>query len=887
MSLKSFIDLLNTSSFCAMFMNLPLIFRSFVGSVFLLCSIPSASVATLHTINVNNLQTKDFNGRSFSYTIPEGENQLLVVFVAGKNDLDYVRYNGVGLQKITSARWNDNGGSGGRHVVSASMYFMADPVATAGASTADIYLSSNNSSDRLAVFTLNNVYQVDPIGAVGDSGNTSAGLGSPLPPINLTLEATDSLVIGALSRFTQAAGHTLEGGDLETIIGELSNGSNWGTSGPRSLVVAQGTGGVEGSSFVSDFSHPTVDVDWQSALAVEFNAVAPYIVVPIQITGVMATAGDGWITLSWDDYPPASSFNVKRATSAVGPYTTIATVTEPTYEDQTAVYGTTYYYAISGVNDIGEGADSEAASAVTIAPVNPPGTPTNLFGTVGYVTANLSWDSLTGAATYNVKRSTTPGGPYATVANLSETTYQDTVPTGGVTYYYVVSALNSVGEGTDSAELAVVPWIPGTPQPYVLVEEDFGGGPKFHESDADLFYSFIRSKGGSSKWEASPSFKSTGLAVSDGGNGSGFLTMGDYINSYKGHRDGEFHLTVTMDITGGDWVAMGYLTRPWRHNAFHVAPFSRGVGNIRYEIEGTTFGYTIMTDNAKSGPTLTGEQTFTVVLDLTPAGGYDADANNFGTITYYVGDAATGTAFGTNILDEDVNFAAVSISKNNQTSGVFDDLSLTQWMVDYNQQPPETPAIVPPNNPNQLLNANYYFADGIWGSHYDRHSPMDYFPRPDGRPGWTYICISYTENDHPYIWQYDHLYEKWEGPVFVHSNRLELSDQHGNPNIIVDDDGYIHVFAGSHGGPDTRSATYSRSARPHDISEWVPTKLEFSHAYPRPFILSDGSICIFCRRGTTKTSGSDPWVIYRSVDRGATWQFHREIVVSMDNGFRT
>jgi len=58
----------------------------------------------------------------------------------------------------------------------------------------------------------------------------------------------------------------------------------------------------------------------------------------------------------------------------------------------------------------------------------------------------LVWTD-TGAASYNVYRSTTMGGPYTLIANTTSTfsTYLDTNVTNGVTYYYVVRevALNT------------------------------------------------------------------------------------------------------------------------------------------------------------------------------------------------------------------------------------------------------------------------------------------------------------------------------------------------------------------------------------------------------------------------------------------------------------
>jgi hypothetical protein len=63
----------------------------------------------------------------------------------------------------------------------------------------------------------------------------------------------------------------------------------------------------------------------------------------------------------------------------------------------------------------------------------PPAPPTGLTATPGNMQASLSWGASSGATTYNVKRSTTSGGPYATIASVSSTNYVNTGLTNGVT----------------------------------------------------------------------------------------------------------------------------------------------------------------------------------------------------------------------------------------------------------------------------------------------------------------------------------------------------------------------------------------------------------------------------------------------------------------------
>ncbi|MFO8006366.1 MAG: PA14 domain-containing protein, partial [Candidatus Brocadiia bacterium] len=95
---------------------------------------------------------------------------------------------------------------------------------------------------------------------------------------------------------------------------------------------------------------------------------------------------------------------------------------------------------------------------------DPPNAPTNLTATAGDTQVSLNWDPSAGAQTYKVKRSTTSGGPYTEIATgLTDTHYTDTGLTNGTTYYYVVSAVNTVGESANSNEASATPAPDTTP----------------------------------------------------------------------------------------------------------------------------------------------------------------------------------------------------------------------------------------------------------------------------------------------------------------------------------------------------------------------------------------------------------------------------------------
>nr|WP_052339928.1 glycoside hydrolase family 48 protein [Gorillibacterium massiliense] len=183
------------------------------------------------------------------------------------------------------------------------------------------------------------------------------------------------------------------------------------------------------------------------------------VTVPAAPTGLTATAGNTQVALSWTASTGATSYNVKRATTSGGPYTTVSTgVTTTSYSDTGLTNGTTYYYVVSAVNSAGESANSTQVSATPVSGVTIPAAPTGLTATAGNAQVALSWTASTGATSYNVKRATTSGGPYTTVSTgVTTTSYTDTGLTNGTTYYYVVSAVNSAGESANSTQVSATP----------------------------------------------------------------------------------------------------------------------------------------------------------------------------------------------------------------------------------------------------------------------------------------------------------------------------------------------------------------------------------------------------------------------------------------------
>ena len=81
-------------------------------------------------------------------------------------------------------------------------------------------------------------------------------------------------------------------------------------------------------------------------------------------SGVVANVINGQVLLSWWGSARAKSYNVKRASSASGPFATIASVTDPRIHTDAPAKGV-WYYAVTSVGDTGESQSSSVVRAAT------------------------------------------------------------------------------------------------------------------------------------------------------------------------------------------------------------------------------------------------------------------------------------------------------------------------------------------------------------------------------------------------------------------------------------------------------------------------------------------------------------------------------------------
>ncbi len=191
------------------------------------------------------------------------------------------------------------------------------------------------------------------------------------------------------------------------------------------------------------------------------TALVPSAPANLTVTSVSS----GLANLTWAVTITATGYRVYRSVASGTGYKLVSKPAANSYQDTGLTNGITYYYVVSATNAAGESAVSPQVQAVPTHP-NAPAAPTSLTALLaanGVV--SIHWTGNSDSVSYNIYRSTTSGSGYSMVASQLGTTFTDgnggPLNGGGLTdgkpYYYVVTAVNTYGEGAGSAQLAVTP----------------------------------------------------------------------------------------------------------------------------------------------------------------------------------------------------------------------------------------------------------------------------------------------------------------------------------------------------------------------------------------------------------------------------------------------
>ena len=185
---------------------------------------------------------------------------------------------------------------------------------------------------------------------------------------------------------------------------------------------------------------------------------APGVITP----GFTAQAGNTLVVLTWTIPTDKGGYaTIGNYTIYSGTYPTLTLLanvsgTTMTYTKTGLTNGQAYYFAIAGVNPRGEGLKSFANATPTASP-QPPGASVTLVATGGSGQIVLNWGIPSSTGTQPISDYKIYRGDSATAlaywshTGSTATTFTDAGLLNSMTYYYTVVAVNSVGDGAQSA----------------------------------------------------------------------------------------------------------------------------------------------------------------------------------------------------------------------------------------------------------------------------------------------------------------------------------------------------------------------------------------------------------------------------------------------------
>ncbi|GAB3764190.1 pectinesterase [Microlunatus parietis] len=179
---------------------------------------------------------------------------------------------------------------------------------------------------------------------------------------------------------------------------------------------------------------------------------------------------DGTASLRWDPVETATAYVVYR-TSLADPYPrSVATTTEPEFNDANLAAGMPYGYRIAAVNSGGESAPSEQVDLAHYDDSAPPPGPGTPEAEARSYSVSLDWAEVDGAVGYAVERAGA-GGEFAVVTRTTRSRFTDTAVQPSTSYRYRVIALGAGGASGPSETVGATtnrplehPTTPATPR---------------------------------------------------------------------------------------------------------------------------------------------------------------------------------------------------------------------------------------------------------------------------------------------------------------------------------------------------------------------------------------------------------------------------------------
>lgn len=187
---------------------------------------------------------------------------------------------------------------------------------------------------------------------------------------------------------------------------------------------------------------------------------------PLAPTKVVAALDATKVTVTWQSAPDATTFAVLRSTQKGTGYQTLVGAAlipkeQTSFDDTTVEAEKTYYYVVTATNPSGTSPYSAEVTAIgpttpTPAATKAPSAPTGVKATATGTQITVQWQSAGDATTFAIMRGEQAGAEKpldgANQIPKDKTSYTDAKVEPGKSYFYVMTATNSVGTSPNSEE---------------------------------------------------------------------------------------------------------------------------------------------------------------------------------------------------------------------------------------------------------------------------------------------------------------------------------------------------------------------------------------------------------------------------------------------------
>jgi len=209
-----------------------------------------------------------------------------------------------------------------------------------------------------------------------------------------------------------------------------------------------------------------------------------------------------------------------------------------------------------------------------------PTAPTGVVASPGNGQATIAWGAVVGATSYNIYWSTTTGVTTANGTKITGATspYTMTGLTNGSTYYFVVTAVNSVGESAASSQVSATPSASVAP-PYIsaIVLSLTGGSNPIgwlqqvrvytdSTQTTQITNATVTVNGTALAYDAEDHSNTGNVAIAAGATVNLSVTIGSANYTATGTQYTTFP-TVTAPTSGATWQAANANTITWTAGA--------------------------------------------------------------------------------------------------------------------------------------------------------------------------------------------------------------------------------------------------------------------------------------------------------------------------------